>query len=324
MLVDEVKIHVIAGHGGPGKVSFYPGLKSGPDGGNGGKGGDVYIKAISDMTALRRFLKDHSIAAENGKAGMSNRKFGHKGKDIELEMPVGSIIKDIETGEQVELTKVGQMFVLCKGGIGGLGNFELKSSRRTTPEFAQPGLPGEEKRIEVTLKLIADYGLIGLPNAGKSSLLNELTNANVRVANYPFTTLEANLGVLPLVPGDSDNRYLNPRIIADIPGLIEGASSGKGLGIKFLKHIEKTSELLHCISADSDDPIKDYKTIRNELEEYSFELMNKKEIILLTKSDLVDPKTLKLIISKLKKLKREIIPVSIYDYESIEKLKKLL
>lgn len=312
MLIDEVEIVLKGGHGGAGKVSFYPGAKAGPDGGNGGRGGDVYISATSDLTALNRFTKDKVLSAEKGENGDGNRKFGSDGGDIDIKMPVGTWLLDKITGEEFELKTTEDKIMICKGGLGGRGNFEFKSSRRTTPLYAQSGLPGQERELQVILKLIADFGLIGLPNSGKSSLLNELTAASAKVANYPFTTLEPNLGVL------------DGRVIADIPGLIEGAAEGRGLGIKFLKHIEKVGLLLHTVSLESDDPVKDYQTVRSELEKYNPELLEKKEIILLTKSDLLDKKELEKKLKVMKKFKKEILSVSIYDWESINRLKILL
>lgn len=312
MLVDEVDIILMAGHGGAGKVSFYPKEKAGPDGGNGGRGGDIYIKVTSDLTALNQFTKEKIIEAERGGPGGNFCKFGRDGSDIEISMPVGTVIKDKLSGDEIELDQVGERVLVCKGGIGGRGNAELKSARRTTPMHAQKGMPGQERDFKVILKLIADFGLIGLPNSGKSSLLNELTAASARVANYPFTTLEPNLGVL------------NRKIIADIPGLIEGASEGKGLGIKFLKHIEKVGLLLHTVAVDSENVAGDYSAVASELKKYNPELIKKKEIILLTKSDLVDKKLLENVTKKLKKFKKQILPVSIYDYDSIERLKELL
>jgi GTPase len=312
MLIDEVDLTIKAGHGGPGKVSFYPGFKSGPDGGNGGKGGDVYILATSDLTALNRFSREKVIAAENGGGGNSNRKSGRNGNDREIRMPVGTELVDKKSGEVVSLDSLDKKILVCKGGKGGRGNHEMRSPRRTTPEYAQPGLPGEERQFKVVLKLIADFGLIGLPNVGKSSLLNELTKANAKVANYPFTTLEPNLGVL------------NGKVFADIPGLIEGASSGKGLGIKFLKHIEKVKILLHCISAESEDPLKDYEIVFNELKSFSPELAKKKQTILLTKADMVSKDVLKEKTTLIKKLKKQVIPVSIHDWDSLQGLIKKL
>jgi len=228
-------------------------------------------------------------------------------------LPFGSQLTDRKTKEIFELEKVGDKFLLCKGGIGGIGNFELRSSKNTTPKFTKSPKPGKKRRLKIILRFISDYGLIGLPSSGKSSLLNELTNTNVKTAQYHFTTLSPNLGVLP-----------NKKIVADIPGLIEGASKGKGLGIKFLKHIQKVGLLLHCISSDSVNPTKDYKIVRKELGEYSKDLLKKKEAILLTKTDLLEKSEIKKVLSKLKKLKKKIYPTSIYDLESIENLLKHL
>lgn len=308
MFVDEVELILSGGHGGAGKISFAPGFKSGPDGGNGGKGGDLYLKTTTDLMVLRIYTRQKSIEAENGQPGGSNRKFGLDGKDKEILVPVGSLIRDVDTGKELELNEPDQRVLYAKGGLGGRGNYEFRSSTNTTPEYAQPGLSGDRKRVQVILRLIADYGLIGLPNAGKSSLLNELTNAQAKIANYPFTTLEPNLGVF------------DRKIIADIPGLIEGASEGKGLGIKFLKHIEKVSALLHCVSAESNDPVDDYKTVRHELAEFNPELLDKNEIILLTKTDLVDDKRIKEVTTKLKKLNKNILPVSIHNYDQLQQL----
>lgn len=312
MLVDEAEIIVKGGHGGAGKVSFYPPPMKGPDGGNGGKGGDVYIKVTTDLMALSPFTSKRLIVAQKGENGSSNRKFGKDGKDLEILMPKGTTLTDKNTGETIELIEAGQKVVVAKGGLGGRGNFEFKSSKNTTPSYAQPGLEGEERHFKVELKLIADFGLIGLPNAGKSSLLNELTAANAKTAEYPFTTLEPNLGVL------------EGKIIADIPGLIEGASSGKGLGTKFLKHIEKVSILLHCLSSQSQDPKKDYQIVNNELLAYNLKLGEKKEVLLLTKSDLISGKELKEKIQQLKPLKKDVFPVSIHDWEQLEGFKKNL
>lgn len=312
MLVDEVDIKLSGGHGGPGKVSFYPKEKAGPDGGNGGRGGDVYAQAIDDLFALNQFTRKKELSGGNGDSGDNFVKSGKNGDDLTISMPVGTVLIDKQTGEEIELNEVGQKVLICKGGKGGRGNFELRSSRNTTPKTAQKGLPGEVGRFKVHLKLIADFGLIGLPNAGKSSLLNELTAAHAKVGAYPFTTLEPNLGVM------------DRKILADIPGLIEGASEGRGLGIRFLKHIEKVGLLLHCISSESEDLKGDYESVRSELEKYDPQFVEKKEVILLTKTDLISKEDLKKKITQLKKLKKEIVPVSIHDWESLENLKKVL
>lgn len=299
MLVDDVEIEIKAGHGGPGKASFYK-KGVGPDGGNGGKGGDLYFKTTTDLTALNRYSGKKFFAAADGEPGGNNKKAGKNASDLTLLVPIGTDIIDQDSGEIFSLDKPDQKVIFAKGGIGGLGNADRANARMTTPLKAQPGMPGQEKKLRLILKLIADYGLIGLPNAGKSSLLNVLTRAQAKVGVYQFTTLEPNLGVL------------NGKIIADIPGLIEGASKGKGLGTKFLKHIEKVPVLLHCVAADSADPQKDYQTVRDELKNFNPELLDKKEIILRTKADLQKPTGLKG------------LAVSILDDRSLAALKSLL
>lgn len=298
MLTDEAVIMVSGGHGGLGKASFFK-MGVGPDGGNGGKGGDLYFQTTSDLTALNRFASHTNFSAGSGDNGGSNRKSGLNANDLILLAPMGTDILDLETEELFSLNLQNQAILLCKGGIGGQGNADRANSRMTTPIKAQSGLPGQKRKIRLTLKLIADFGLVGLPNAGKSSLLNALTAANAKIGDYPFTTLEPNLGVF------------NGKVIADIPGLIEGASTGKGLGFRFLKHIEKVSVILHCVAADSLVPKSDYKIVRDELKKFNSELINKKEVIIRTKCDICKPKGLKG------------INVSVLDDESLEELKKL-
>lgn len=311
MFIDEVEVIFRAGDGTGGKVSFYPGDKSGPDGGNGGNGGDIYLAVTSDLTALNQFLGIKTREAEDGQAGGNFRKSGRKGKDITITLPLGCFLTDQETGEVIELNDLQQKVLICKGGQGGKGTYALRSPTNTTPLVAEPGKPGQKRNLKIVLKLIADYGLIGLPNAGKSSLLNELTSANVKVADYPFTTLEPNLGAM------------GKKIIADIPGLIEGASLGKGLGIKFLKHIEKVNLLLHCLSAESQDVEADYQIVREELKKFNPLLTEKPEIILLTKSDVANIDELE---KKRKRLQKhgKVFPISILEDKSLEKLEKLL
>lgn len=297
--------------------------KGGPDGGNGGCGGDVWIKVTSDLTALNQFSKTKLLEAENGEMGGRNKKSGKNGRDLEIILPLGTSIIEKDTGEEIVLDDVNLRILIARGGIGGKGNAELANSRNTTPMRAQKGLPGDERELKLVLKLIADFGLIGLPNSGKSSLLNELTAASVKVASYPFTTLEPNLGVIS-TPSAPSGRSGQNKILADIPGLIDGAAEGKGLGIRFLKHIEKVGLLLHTVSVESEDPVKDYHTVRDEMGKFNPELLTKKELILLTKSDLVEKKGLDEKMKLMKKFKKQVIPVSIYDFDSIVGLKRVL
>ncbi|HPN96350.1 MAG TPA: GTPase ObgE [Candidatus Moranbacteria bacterium] len=312
MLTDEAKIKIMAGKGGDGIVTFDKiKMSLGPTGGRGGNGGNVYFEGVSNLAALNKYRHKKEHWAQDGQKGKSDRKDGYNGKDIILAVPIGTLAHNLETGKKIDITKVGQRVLAAKGGIGGRGNFYFRSSTNTTPKEFEKGKSGEAFNFVLELRLIADIGLIGLPNAGKSSLLNELTKADVRVAGYPFTTLEPNLGTLENI------------IIADIPGLIEGASLGKGLGIKFLRHIQRTKILAHCISLEASDLKKDYETIRRELEEYSAELGKKKEIIILTKSDTINPKEIVKKEKEMKKINRDIFISSIHDWESLEKIKSI-
>jgi len=313
MLIDDVTIKVRAGDGGKGAVAFNKNLMSlGPAGGSGGNGGSVYFEGISDLSSLGQFRYKKEIRAENGGDGRGQFNDGADGADLVLKVPVGTVIKNKKTGEESEILNIGQKIQVAKGGHGGKGNFLFRSPKLTTPKRFQEGLPGEEFALRLELKLIADVGLIGLPNAGKSSLLNELTEARSKVANYAFTTLEPNLGV-----------YYN-LILADIPGLIEGASLGKGLGIKFLRHVERTKILFHLISVESENPAKDYKTVRKELRVYNKDMVKKPEYLFLSKSDMIPIEKVKKKIAILRKLNKNAIPISIHDWESLEKVKKIL
>jgi len=308
MLIDEAKIKIKAGSGGPGMCHFYHDRhqpKGGPDGGNGGRGGDIYFETVSDITALEQFRYKKSFEAENGVGGGTNKRSGRNGVDLILKIPIGTTVY-YDNGTSMEFETVGQTKMAARGGKGGKGNFMFRSATNQQPKEFESGELRDWKKLRLELKLIADVGLIGLPNAGKSSLLNELTSAKAKVANYEFTTLEPNLGVT-----------IGKKVIADIPGLIEGASQGKGLGIKFLKHIEKTRLLLHCISCEGLDLKKDYRIIRDEIEKYSSKLAKRKEYILLTKSDLIDKDSQT---NKLVKLIGAKMAVSIIDEKSIKKL----
>jgi len=311
MIVDDIKIKIKAGNGGDGAVAFNKNLMSlGPVGGNGGNAGSIFVEGIVDITALNQFRFKKLIKTENGEMGHGQSRNGNDSDDVTLKVPVGTVIHNLTTSKDVEILNLNERILIARGGRGGKGNYNFRSPTNTTPKEFEKGTLGQAFDLHLELKLVADIGLIGLPNAGKSSLLNELTNAKSRVADYPFTTLEPNLGVYYEL------------ILADIPGLIEGAASGKGLGIKFLRHVERTKILFHLIAADSINPAKDYKTIRQELEKYNPELLNKKEIILLTKSDLLDKKDLENKLKLMKKFKKEIFPISIHDWDSISKLKE--
>ena len=313
MLIDNVTIKVKAGDGGRGAVAFNKNkMMLGPVGGNGGKGGDVYFEGVSDLSALAQFRNKKDIHTENGANGRGDFVDGIDADDLAIKIPVGTVITNLETGEVKEIMHVGERILSAKGGYGGKGNYKFRSSLNTRPKQFQYGKLGQSFNIKLELKLIADVGLIGLPNAGKSSLLNELTAAKSRVANYPFTTLEPNLGVYYEL------------ILEDIPGLIEGASEGKGLGVKFLQHIERTKILFHLVSAESDNVARDYKIVRKELKTYSKELAGKKEYLFLSKYDMVSDKEVNKKLNVLRKLNKKVIPLSIHDMDSLFKIQKIL
>jgi GTPase len=308
MLIDDVKINATAGNGGTGAQTYIgmrKGKKIGPTGGDGGRGGDIYFIASHNINDLSEFQYKKEIKAGHGENGQIKNHNGRDAADVTIKVPVGTILKVEKYDRTFEITDSESPVLVLKGGEGQLGSFRLNKVG-----VQRENRIGESSTIHLSLTLIADIGLIGLPNAGKSSLLKSLTNANPKIGNYQFTTLEPNLGVL-------DNL-----ILADIPGLIEGASEGKGLGIKFLKHIEKTKAILHCIAFDDPDPIKTYETVRKEFEKYNKELLNKKEIIILTKKDLATEEEIE---DKQKLFKgKEVLAVSIYDEKSLEELKNKL
>lgn len=315
MLIDDVIITIKAGKGGDGAATFLHNAgnyKGGPNGGNGGNGGNVYIQGTSDLTALQQFQYKKAWIAADGIAGKHKNLYGKNADNLIIFVPLGTRVTDIVRGKIYEVEDTQRQLLIAKGGLGGRGNTEFKSATNQAPRYSESGTQGEEKQIRLELRLIADVGLIGLPNAGKSSLLASLTNAHPKIANYPFTTLEPNLGVVDNI------------ILADIPGLIEGASQGKGLGFKFLKHIEKTKVLLHCIDSTQENLLTVYQTVREEFANYNKELLMKNEIILLTKTDLLSDKEIKEKNQQLKKTKREIIPVSVYNEETMAKVKQII
>lgn len=308
-LIDDVNVRVKAGNGGDGSTKF-GGMKKGvrilPSGGDGGSGGSIYFTSNHNLSDLSGFRYEKVIKAQSGGKGMPKNHSGANAQDTEISVPVGTQILD-EKGLLANLVEDGQRILIARGGKGGIGTF--KGRREGFDDEKFKGETGEEKILRIILSLIADVGLVGLPNAGKSSLLAELTRARPKIGNYPFTTLEPNIGMMGEI------------IIADIPGLIEGASKGVGLGTKFLKHIQKTRVLLHCIEASDPDPVKSYETVRAEFEKYNPDLLEKKEIILLTKKDLVKNRELEKRMHNLIEVESEILAVSIMDEESLERLR---
>ena len=284
MFIDHAKIYVKAGDGGPGMVSFHTEkyiTNGGPDGGDGGKGGDVVFVAAEKLTTLQSFRFKHKFVAPDGGKGMNRKMYGRGGDDLKIAVPVGTVIKDADTGKILaDFTEDGQEVIICKGGRGGSGNMHFANAVRQAPQFAHMGLPGEEKNLQVELKLIADVGLVGYPNAGKSTLLSVMTRAKPKIADYPFTTLEPVLGVVQ----DFDQAF----VIADIPGLIEDAHEGAGLGHDFLRHIERTRLLIHVVDVsahDGRDPIDDFNSINKELREFNEELSKRPQVVVANKCD---------------------------------------
>ncbi len=313
MLIDEVAITVSAGNGGDGVVRFSKTLMTqGPTGGNGGNGGNVSVIGVSDLGALRPYRHKKSEKAEHGGVGGENMREGADGKDCVIKVPLGTRIHDVTNNKEYEVNKVGESYVIARGGNGGFGNYHFRSSRNTTPTRANKGQQGETIEVEFALRLIADVGFVGYPNVGKSSLLNELTNASSKVANYQFTTLEPHLGVYYDV------------ILADIPGLIEGAAEGKGLGHRFLRHVERTSTLFHFVAADSQDPLDDYDKIRAEIERFNPELLSKKEYVMVSRSDEVSDEKREEIVAALREKNPDVYAISILDEATLVPVKKLL
>ena len=316
MFIDSAKIHVKAGDGGNGVISFrrekyVP--KGGPDGGDGGNGGSVYIVADRNLTTLLDFRYAPHYKAERGAHGQGSRKSGLSGNDVVIKVPCGTLIKDAETGEVLgDLTELGAKLLVAKGGKGGRGNQHFATPTNRAPRHAEPGEPGEERTLELELKLLADVGLVGFPNAGKSTLISVLSAAKPKIADYPFTTLEPNLGIV---------RYQDYKsfVMADIPGIIEGASEGKGLGLKFLKHIERTKVLAILLPANSPDLKREYNILMNELKKFSPVLAEKPKVVVISKMDIAPEG---FVLPKFRGVK--VVPISSVAQQGLDALKTLL
>ena len=322
MFIDEAQIYIKAGDGGNGCLSFrrekfIP--KGGPDGGHGGKGGSVYLQAVENLNTLMDFAGKHHWCAKNGADGEGNNKHGANGQELTINVPAGTLIYDTDLNLLLkDLNKVGMKVCICRGGKGGKGNKAFATSINQAPRTTTTGKKGQERNIRLELKLIADVGLVGMPNAGKSTLISRCSAARPKIADYPFTTLEPVLGIVEL----SDFRRF---VMADIPGLIEGAHNGTGLGFEFLKHIERTTILVHILDImpiDGSDPVESYRQIRRELKQYSKALAKKREIIVANKIDL-DPDA-KIVKALKKKLKKRIYPISAVTGQGTKELSELL
>ncbi|MSR87947.1 MAG: GTPase ObgE [Candidatus Zambryskibacteria bacterium] len=311
MFIDELTLHFKAGRGGDGVVRWRHEKgrdHGGPSGGNGGKGGDVYAVGVRDIGILSAYRNVKMFEAERGEDGLKDLKRGAEGKNIEINFPIGSRLTNLTTGHSLELLNDGEKTLLLRGGRGGLGNEHFKGSTNQRPKQSTPGEEGDEADFRIELLLLVDIGIIGLPNAGKSSLLNALTSAKSKIGDFPFTTVEPSLG------------SFYGLILADIPGLIEGAAKGKGLGHKFLRHIERTKALLHCVSAENKDLLEAYQIVRLELELYNKDIIEKSEIVVLTKVDILSEQEMKEKVEMLKSVGRTVVPVSILDDNTLKNL----
>jgi len=307
--VDELTIYAKAGDGGDGVVrwrqeKFVP--QGGPSGGNGGRGGDVYLEAVRDVNILSKYSSRPKFKAENGRAGSKKSQHGENGEELVIKIPVGSIIRNTETGDEYELLEADQRIKILDGGRGGLGNEHFKASTNTTPYEWTPGKTGQDGTFAIELRLFADVGLVGFPNAGKSTLIQAITNSKSKIASYQFTTLDPHLGAF------------YEFIVSDIPGIIEGASGGKGLGHKFLKHISRTRTIVHLVSFENEidnegGMMKSYKAIRKELEDFDPRLLEKDEYILLTKTDVADEKIVKRVTKEFEKLGKPVFAITMFD-----------
>ncbi|MGA0403378.1 MAG: GTPase ObgE [Flavobacteriaceae bacterium] len=322
--VDYVKVHIVSGNGGKGSTHLHREkfvAKGGPDGGDGGRGGHVIIRANSNLWTLVGFKHKQHFKAGHGEHGSKNRSTGADGEDVYVDVPLGTVVKDAETDEVLaEITEESQEYMAAEGGMGGRGNWHFKTSTNQTPRYAQPGISGVELKLILELKVLADVGLVGFPNAGKSTLLSVVTSAKPKIADYEFTTLKPNLGIV-------EYRDYRSFVMADIPGIIEGAAEGRGLGHYFLRHIERNSTLLFLISADSDSVAEQYHILLSELERYNPELLDKNRVIAISKADLLDQELKRELTEELKETLPKEIPfilISAIAQQRIQELKDLL
>jgi len=322
MFIDEAKITVHAGDGGHGCIAFrrekfVP--KGGPSGGDGGNGGNIYLVADSQENTLLKFRYNHTFRAGRGQHGLGSNKSGKSGEDLDISIPLGTVVEDKETGETLhDFTEPGERYLIAHGGNGGHGNAHYASSTNRAPSRAQDGRPGEQKTLRLELKLLADVGLVGFPNAGKSTLISSISAARPKIADYPFTTLEPNLGVVGI---DTDRSF----VVADIPGLIEGAHLGHGLGTQFLRHIERTRVLLHLVDVSGTEdrnPVADFKTIEKEMAEHNADLPLKPRIAVATKMDAADPAKVRKLQQWCRQQRIELIKISSVTGEGLEELKQ--
>jgi GTP-binding protein len=318
--IDHVKICCRSGHGGAGSVHFHrdrTNPKGGPDGGNGGRGGHIILRGNRNRWTLLPIRYRKHVIAGDGTPGSGNHKTGADGQDIILEVPLGTIAKDAETGKfELEIMKDGESRILVSGGRGGMGNSNFKTATNRTPRYAQPGEEGKEDWKILELKVLADVGLVGFPNAGKSTFLSVISAAQPKIGAYPFTTLKPNLGIVPY-------RDHQSFVVADIPGIIEGAHTGKGLGLRFLRHIERNAVLLFLIPVDTENIVKEYQVLLNELEKYNRELLDKPRLVAITKIDLVDKELIDLIEEELP-AEMEYVMISSISQKGIQRLKDRL
>ena len=317
MFLDKARIKILSGKGGNGMVAWRREKyvdKGGPAGGDGGKGGDVYLVATTDISTLLDFQHQSIFKAENGENGRGKSQHGHCGKDISIRVPLGTIVKDVSTGKIIaDLTEEGQIVLVAKGGRGGRGNARFATSQKRAPQFCEPGEAGIERTLDLELKLIADVGLLGMPNAGKSTLISVISSAKPKIADYPFTTLVPNLGVVRKRSGDG-------YVVADIPGLIEGASEGIGLGHDFLRHVERCRFLVHLIDSTADKPLENYKIINSELAKHSEKLANLYQIVVLNKIDSIDETKKEELVDEFYPITTNLFTISAVTGENIDKL----